>query len=145
VPAAVTALRQFLDGPTIQHLAGVLGLTHSGAVRLVTRLEAERLAVRRPGPDGRSQSIQLTATGRSVADQIAPARADVITAVLEGLDVKDRRALAGAVDTMIATITTRRLDARSRGEEPRGWLCRLCDFADCGRAAGRCPALNARR
>src|SRR6187399_1510689 len=41
-PAALTALR-IHRGCSVDHLAGVLGLTHSGTVRLVDRLEDDGL------------------------------------------------------------------------------------------------------
>ena len=49
-PAALNALEGYLGGEPIDTLRQVLGLTHSGAVRLVDRLVAEGLAERRPGP-----------------------------------------------------------------------------------------------
>jgi DNA-binding MarR family transcriptional regulator len=142
LPAAVVALSQFLDGATIQRLADVLGLTHSGTVRLVNRLEDGRLAVRKPGPDARSQSVHLTATGRKVGQKVSEARAKVIATALVDLSTADRLTLARLVDAMISTLTTSRLDARRRELNQPGWLCRLCDFAACGRAAGDCPAAN---
>ena len=48
--AGLLALEEFLDESHIGRLADTLGLTHSGAVRLVSQLEAEGLAVRRVGP-----------------------------------------------------------------------------------------------
>lgn len=139
-PAAVVALRQFLAGRTTEDLAQATGLTHSGAVRLVDRLADAGLVERRPGRDGRSSSIVLTAAGRAVSRKITVARATAIEAALDGLGDNDRRALLALVDTLVTTVTAQRLGAREDGDEPAGWLCRLCDFASCGRPLGECPA-----
>jgi len=40
-PAALVALREFLEDATIQQLSDVIGLTHSATVRLVDRLVAD--------------------------------------------------------------------------------------------------------
>ena len=50
--AALSALAQFLDGATVDRVHQVLGVTPSGAVRLVDRLEAAGLVARRPGSTG---------------------------------------------------------------------------------------------
>ena len=55
--------------PTVNQLCNVLGLTHSGAVRLIDRLAEAGLVTRGPGDDKRSRSITLTAQGRAVAER----------------------------------------------------------------------------
>jgi MarR family transcriptional regulator, negative regulator of the multidrug operon emrRAB len=142
-PAAVVALQQFLRGRTTEDLARATGLTHSGAVRLVDRLVDGGLVERRPGHDGRSLAIVLTASGRALSQKITAARARAVASALEGLRIEDRRALLPVVESLIATVTQQRIDARTRGDEPAGWLCRLCDFGACGRPQGDCPAANA--
>ena len=57
---ALSALHHFLDRPTVDALGRVLGLSPSGAVRLVDRLAADGLVTRGPGADGRSRSLTLT-------------------------------------------------------------------------------------
>jgi DNA-binding MarR family transcriptional regulator len=143
-PAALVALHQFLGGRTTGDLAQATGLTHSGAVRLVDRLVDAGLVERRPGRDGRSLAIVLTAPGRALSDEITEARAQAVAAALDGLGADERGQLAALVDTLLATVTARRLAARHQGA-PAGWLCRLCDFASCGRPRGECPAANAAR
>ena len=142
-PPALVALHQFLGGRTTEDLARATGLTHSGAVRLVDRLVDAGLVERRPGRDGRSLAIVLTAKGRALSRKVTVARATAIEAALEGLGSDDRRALLVLVDTLLTTATAQRLGAREHGDEPAGWLCRLCDFAACGRPQGECPAANA--
>ena len=54
-PAALAALEGYLGGEPIDALAQTLGLTHSGAVRLVDHLCAAGLAERRRGAGGRAR------------------------------------------------------------------------------------------
>ena len=142
-PAALVALQQFLAGRTTEDVAQATGLTHSGAVRLIDRLVGAGLVERRPGRDGRSLAIVLTTKGRAVSRRVTAARATAIEAALGGLDRDDRSALLPLVQTLMATVTAGRLGARERGDEPAGWLCRLCDFESCGRPQGECPTANA--
>ena len=93
-PAAVVALQQFLRGRTTEDLAQATGLTHSGAVRLVDRLVEGGLVERRPGHDGRSLAIVLTASGRALSQKITAARANAVASALEGLRIEERRAPA---------------------------------------------------
>lgn len=142
-PAALVALQEFLSGRPTEDLAQAMGLTHSGAVRLVDRLGDAGLVARQPGRDGRSGAIMLTARGRAVSRRISEARAAAIGAALEGLTGKDRRALLALAETLVATVTAQRLEARQHGGETPAWLCRVCDFDACGRAERECPAANA--
>lgn len=140
--AALIALHQFLRGRSTEDLAQATGLTHSGAVRLIDRLVEANLVERRAGRDRRSSSIVLTAAGRRLSRRVTVARANAIETVLAGLGDDQRRALLGLVDALVATVTAQRLDARQHGDEPDGWLCRMCDPAACGRPDGTCPAAN---
>jgi DNA-binding MarR family transcriptional regulator len=142
-PAALVALQQFLSGRSTEDLAQALGLTHSGAVRLIDRLADAGLAERRPGRDGRSGSIVLTPRGRALSGKVSAARATAVEAALERLDSNETRALTGLAETLIAGVTAHRLRGRTQRDEPAAWMCRLCDLASCGRPEGRCPAANA--
>jgi len=144
-PAALVALREFLGGRTTEDLAQAVGITHSGAVRLINRLVEAGLVERRPGPDGRSGSIVLTARGRALSRKVGGSRAEAIEAALEGLDGDDGQALLRLVEGLTAGITLSRVRARARRDEPAAWLCRLCDFGACGRPEGRCPAASIAR
>src|SRR3954469_8866919 len=73
-PAALAALHEFLDGGSVTQLSLVLGLSHSGTVRLVDRLEAEGFIERVAAQDGRAVSVVLTRGGRRLALQILQAR-----------------------------------------------------------------------
>src|ERR1700681_47759 len=52
-PAALIALLDFLPGGTVRDLSWVVGLTHSGALRLVDRLVVAGVVGGKPGVDRR--------------------------------------------------------------------------------------------
>lgn len=144
-PAALAALHEFLDGGSVRQLSSVLGLTHSGTVRLVDRLGAEGLVERVGAQDGRAVSVVLTRGGRRLALRIRQARERSLTSALSALTSDEVDNLAAALDTMLTTITLARAEERSAHSHgpSQPWLCRLCDFAACGRAEGNCPVNNA--
>ena len=134
-PAALCALEGYLGGEPIDALARVLGLTHSGAVRLVDRLAGAGLLERRRGADGRSVAVTLTAAGRRAAAGIRAARESALAAALAALDAADRRALTELNEKLLAGLTSDRASARR--------LCRLCDIEACGHERGTCPVTQA--
>ena len=144
-PAALAALHEFLDGGSVTRLSSVLGLTHSGTVRLVDRLEFEGLVDRVGAEDARAVSVVLTRRGRRLALRIRQAREETLTSALSALTLDEVNHLATALDTMLTTVTLSRIDERSAQNYARSqpWLCRLCDFAACGRSEGDCPVHNA--
>ncbi len=143
-PAALAALHEFLDGGSVRQLSSVLGLTHSGTVRLVDRLGAEGLVERVGAQDGRAVSVVLTRSGRRMALRIRQARETSLTSALSALTSDEVDNLVEALDTMLTTVTLARAEERSAGHDhPQPWLCRLCDFAACGRREGNCPVNNA--
>jgi MarR family transcriptional regulator, negative regulator of the multidrug operon emrRAB len=142
-PAALVALDQFLAGRPTRELAQVTGITHSGAVRLVDRLVDAGLVERRAGRDARSGSIVLTTRGRELSRQVTAARTTAVRTVLERLATDDNPALLALMETMVANLTAIRLDTAAQPDEPRAWMCRLCDLESCGRPQGECPAANA--
>jgi MarR family transcriptional repressor of emrRAB len=137
--AALLALDEFLGGAHVGRIADVLGLTHSGAVRLVTQLERDGLAERRTGGDRRRVEVRLTTRGHGRAREARAARDMIITDATSVLSVADAQTLEALLDTLVSTRVTRRLERRRAGETGV-WWCRTCDFAACGRPAGRCPA-----
>ena len=144
-PAALAALHEFLDGGSVTQLSSVLGLSHSGTVRLVDRLAVEGLVERIGAQDGRAVSVVLTSSGRRVALRILQARSKALTSALSALTSDEVDNLVAALDKMLTTITLARADERSdrSHDRPQPWLCRLCDFAACGRSEGNCPVNNA--
>jgi MarR family transcriptional regulator, negative regulator of the multidrug operon emrRAB len=143
-PAALVAFLDFSPNGSIRALSRVVGLTHSGAVRLADRLVAVGYLERHPGVDARSLTLALTPSGRAFAQRIRTARESAVTQALEELSGDQRASLAGICDQLIATLTRLRLEQRAAGGEPTGGaLCRMCDFAACGRHEGNCPAARA--
>jgi MarR family transcriptional repressor of emrRAB len=136
---ALLALEEFLGDAHVGRLAAVLGLTHSGAVRLVTQLEREGLAERRPGVDRRRVEVRLTARGRQRARRARRARAEVLDQATSGLTPEEAGTLEGLLDKLVSARVEGRVESRRAGE-PGAWWCRTCDFAACGRPEGRCPA-----
>ena len=139
--AALIALLDFSPRGSVQTLSQVIGLTHSGTVRLVDRLVDAGYVVRMPGRDARSRSPILTATGTRVARRARIAREGAIARHLEKLSDIDRATLTGLCERLVSAVTKQRLAQRRAGFTPAGGaLCRMCDFAACGRDKGTCPA-----
>jgi len=114
----------------IDMLSKVLGITHSGAVRLVDTLETEGLVQRKPSPrDARAVIVRITAKGRNRATKVLRARARVTQNLLGRLDGAEKEALIPALETLLAAMTVDRSGARR--------ICRFCDEGVC-RAQG-CP------
>jgi DNA-binding MarR family transcriptional regulator len=134
-PAALSALLHFLDRPSVDRLRQVLGLTSSGTVRLLDRLQESGYIQRGPGADGRSTSVTLTDAGRQVAQQVSDARAAVLSRSLDALTPEERATfedLSGKV-----------LVAMMRAPGATRWICRLCDTGLCRGTEGGCPVTNA--
>lgn len=145
-PAALVALHEFRNGGTIDELRDVVGLSHSGAVRLVDRLAADGLVERRRGSDARAVSVRLTRSGHARARRVLTARSRVLDEVVDGLDADEQAMLASVLERLLATMTEQRVQARLAGDPPTGgWLCRMCDLDCCGRPEGRCPTAEAAR
>jgi MarR family transcriptional regulator, negative regulator of the multidrug operon emrRAB len=123
--AGAAALVSLLGSPGmgVDALAIATGVTGSGAVRLVDRLERDGLLERRAGADRRSVSLWLTSAGTRRARRTLEARADAVSALLAALDEDERRALVAIAEKVLVTATTSRPTAEH--------LCRLCDFAMC--------------
>jgi MarR family transcriptional repressor of emrRAB len=125
VRAALTALHGLTGGQSIDALRRVIGLTHSGAVRLVDRLAAAGLAERRVGADGRAVALQLTPEGRRAARRVLARREAAFETVLASLSARERADLARLHERLLAALTD--------GRQERRRVCRLCDVDACGR------------
>jgi len=143
---AATALVTLLDlarGGSIRSVSRLIGISHSGTVRLANRMVDEGLIARRPGHDGRTLAVTLTRRGRALAQRLRAERAAAVTTALDGLTAEDRLQLASICEVMIGNLVTARLAARRQDRDPVGGaLCRLCDPIACGRAVGHCPAAS---
>jgi DNA-binding MarR family transcriptional regulator len=130
-PAALAALDGPVAGGSIDSLRRLLGITHSGAVRLVDRLAAARLVERRIGADARAVSIHLTPEGRRVARRVLTAREASLEQVLAVLEPAQRAQLDGVLSTLLAGLAA--------GPDEALRMCRLCDMRACGHGTERCP------
>ena len=73
--AALVSLQTMADGGSIDELRRVLGLSHSGGVRVVKSLRRAGLVdLRRDPRDGRAVQVRLTGSGRAEAARIRAAR-----------------------------------------------------------------------
>jgi DNA-binding MarR family transcriptional regulator len=136
--AALSALHHFLDAPSVDLLRQVLGLTSSGTVRLLDRLQSAGYVTRGSGKDGRSVAVTLTAAGRQVAERVSRARADLLDAALSPLSPDERAAFEALVSKVLVGMM----------REPGAvrWTCRLCDTGTCRSELGGCPiAIEARK
>jgi DNA-binding MarR family transcriptional regulator len=130
--AALSALHHFLAAPSIDLLAQTLGLSSSGTVRLVDRLESSGLVRRRADGDARTTIVALTAAGRRRAREITMARHEVLATALAALSEADRRRFGELAGRILAGMV--------RPPGATRWTCRLCDTTACGRPEGACPA-----
>ena len=136
---ALSALRHVLPpDPSIDLLRQVLGLTHSGTVRLVDRLEAAGQVRRGSGRDGRTRTVALTTAGRRAATRVTSERAGKLDAALAVLTSDEQGQLVDLAGRVLAGL--RRDGADGPVER---WTCRLCDTRACGRLQGRCPVAGA--
>lgn len=131
----LSALLHFLDDPSIDQLAHVLGLSSSGTVRLVDRLEGLGLVERSAGSDARATTVALTAAGRARAEEVSRARTRVLERAMAVLSPEERDRLGELAGKVLVGII--------RPPGAYGWMCRLCDTGRCGRPDGHCPVANA--
>jgi DNA-binding MarR family transcriptional regulator len=133
-PAALAVLLAE-PGTGVDGLARALGLTGSGAVRLVDRLVAAGLVERRPGRDSRSVSVWPTPAGRVAGRDVLDRREAAVARVVDVLPAADQVALVRIAEALLARMTTDRAGAER--------LCRLCDVTACPQAD--CPVEQAVR
>jgi DNA-binding MarR family transcriptional regulator len=134
--AALVTLYGTRAGIRIDGLSRVVGLSHSGAVRLVDRLEAEGLVQRRRGADQRSANLYLTPSGRRSARRVLAEREAAMHSLLVLLTDDQQVELTALADRLLREL------AAEPAAEAR--LCRLCDLEACGRSSGRCPVARPR-
>lgn len=119
--ALVTMLAR--PGTSVADVGTTLGITHSGAVRVVARLGAAGLVVRGPGKDGRTAGLGLSASGDVVAKRALRARQQFLHDLVAGIDEEDRSVLWRVLETLASGL------ARSLGEARH--VCRLCAHEIC--------------
>jgi DNA-binding MarR family transcriptional regulator len=129
--SAVAALTTLLDRPglTLRQLSQVLGITHSGAVRLADRLATRGLLERGTSADARQSPVSLTPTGRRAARTALRARRNALQTLLSRLPAAQRASFADALATVLGGMPDNEMHARH--------VCRLCEHALC--RGPRCP------
>jgi MarR family transcriptional repressor of emrRAB len=127
--AALVTIAQFPER-TVEELRRAIGLSHPAAVRVVDRLEEERLVRRRPAGRGPAVALTATAAGRRRARQLLDIRQRVLADALPVLDAEEAATLTGILE--------RALDRLADTPDPV--VCRLCDTARCRR--GACPVME---
>lgn len=132
-PAALVGLYRRPE-QSIEQLRWSVGLSHSATVRLVDRLEADGLVVRRPGADARTVALVLTPKGRRRTVRLQQSRRQVMGRALVGLSTLERRQLESILDRMLRTQAMRLED-----QTP---ICRLCELSVC--PLRRCPVPGGR-
>lgn len=100
-----------------------LGLTQSGADRLVDRLVEQELLDRAPRSGGREVALTVTADGQDRLDRAAAARSAAVDTVIEHLTPGQQTTLAELADTMLRAGSRQRCDADI--------ACRWCDWSGC--------------
>jgi DNA-binding MarR family transcriptional regulator len=121
-------------GLSIERLRRALGLTHSGAVRLVDRLEGEELVTRERRGE-RAVSLALTRRGRGAVERIKRARIGAAAGLLSALTEEQQLQL----DHLLAQL----LEAHTHGDEDLRRICRLCSFDACESGGCACPVSEA--
>lgn len=127
-PAAVMTIGT-RPGRTIKHLCRTLGLSHSGAVRLVARLEDRGWVEREPQRDGRKVGLRLTGPGRRMRDELLAARRGFLEDALRPLSASQRASLEEALAALLRGLP---------GDPTEAWhICRYCEHRVCRGKA--CP------
>lgn len=100
-----------------------LGITQSGAVRLVDRLVALGLLRREKSPGRKEVALRVTASGKARLQQGLTARASAIEGLVESLSAADQERLAALLGKALA--------GGSRSRDEADVACRLCDWDAC--------------
>ena len=121
-PAALVVIG-YGFGPSNDQLRRVLGLSHSGSVRLIDRLVADELVQRRGAHDKRAIALYLTEQGAAVREQLLTGRLAAIRPLLMSLTESEQGVLAALLHKILSSMKTTDLE--------RCTLCRLCDDRVC--------------
>jgi DNA-binding MarR family transcriptional regulator len=125
-PAALVVIG-YGPGMTNDKLRRILGLSHSGTVRLVDRLVSDGLVERRPGKDGREVALHLTARGAATRKDLLASRISALASFLDVLSPSEGRKLGELIRVVLARQDSSELD--------RFTICRMCD----NRLCTNCP------
>lgn len=110
-------------GSSVDWLHRRLGITQSGAVRLVDRLVMLGLLRREKSPGRKEVALHVTARGEARLQRALRARATAMESLIESLSAAEQKQLADLVGKSLAGGTRRREEADE--------ACRLCDWDAC--------------
>lgn len=130
--AALVHLSKY-GGAGINALRVPLEMSQPGCVRLVDRLEEQRLVTRGAAADRRAVALRLTASGRAAARRALDRRGKALDRALA--------ALTGAERTQLGRLAGKVLEHLIRDEPRALQTCRLCDYDACPDAV--CPVTRA--
>lgn len=116
-------------GSNVGDIAQTTGLTHSGAVRTISRLEKPGLVRSVPGDDRRTVHLHCTARGAALARRLLKQRRRTLERMLGRLSQTDSERFGAIAATLLAGCPADRADARR--------ICRFCEHAVC--RDDRCP------
>ncbi len=121
---------------TIDVLSKVLGLSHSGAVRLINTLEKAGLVERhKSAQDARSVVLCVTNEGSERVQSILKSRQSVTVKMLENFDQTQKQNLLSLLEVAMGNLTHEPIEARR--------ICRLCNEGVCRKHG--CPVEKAVR
>jgi MarR family transcriptional regulator, negative regulator of the multidrug operon emrRAB len=104
-------------------LCKILNLSHSGAVRLTDRLQADGLVERRKSKDGRAVALHLTEAGDALRIDILKQRESALLPMIESLSAQDQKRLSVILESMLRKLPRTPVETYS--------ICRLCDEGVC--------------
>lgn len=127
--SAVAGVIAVGNNPDIQvgQLARRLGLSHSGTVRLVQRLEEEGLLVKWRGGDARTVTLHLTEAGEAAKERLFETLEEIVATILEPLEDREPQEFLTLARKVLS-----RFEAPAEVFEA---ACRFCDAHHCT----RCP------
>lgn len=104
-------------------VAQALAITPSGVARLIDRLEADGIVIRKSGSDQRVVVLELTQEGHRLRSAALEARAIVLRKCLVGISADEIKAIAPILDKMIQNLLPDRASCNR--------FCRMCDEEAC--------------
>jgi len=125
-PAALIVIGYDL-GPSTDKLRRILGLSHSGTVRLVDRLVADGLVERREGRDKREVALYVSEQGRAMREELLKGRLASIRPLLAPLTSSEKENFSALLHKILSSMETTDIERRT--------LCRMCD----NRVCKNCP------
>ncbi|MGV2980624.1 MarR family winged helix-turn-helix transcriptional regulator [Camelimonas sp. ID_303_24] len=110
-------------GLTIREIAEALGISHSGAVRLIDRLERDGLVRKKAGTDARTMLVELSSEGLAQRKMALRERGEVLDRAVSLLDAHEAEFLGRTLDKLLRGLLTR--------PEHGYRYCRMCDEDKC--------------